>query len=94
MKSKSTAGLLAFFLTIGMLFTTVGYSQTPSPHPYRYRHTSKRPAVATVLICGGRSAYAYHSSECHGLNRCQSEVSRVSVNEARNMGYRPCKICY
>lgn len=49
---------------------------------------------ATVLICNSSSAYAYHSYECSGINRCKSTISKVSISEATRKEYRPCKICY
>ena len=39
---------------------------------------SKQTEV-TVLVCGGKSAYAYHSHYCHGLNRCKSGVDFFSL---------------
>jgi hypothetical protein len=79
---------------IGWLAVTTAFSQGTATRSHLHRHTRTRPSVATVLICGSRSAYAYHSYECHGLARCRSGVSRVTVSEARSMGYVPCKICY
>lgn len=92
----TTMRILIQILLIGLwLFTTTSFtSQRPAPRSTYQKHPRKAPAVASVLVCGSRSAYAYHSYECHGLNRCQSGVSRVSVSEARAMGYQPCKICY
>lgn len=49
---------------------------------------------AMVLICVSRSAYAYHSHRCYGLNRCTHTISKVSLTQAKNSGYRACKICY
>ncbi len=56
--------------------------------------TKSKKVESYVLICNSSSAYAYHSYYCRGLNRCKSGTSKVSVSEAQNMGYRPCKICY
>ncbi|MBC3787905.1 hypothetical protein [Spirosoma utsteinense] len=62
----------------------------------RYTDKAKRPAPRTVYvsICESRSAYAYHNGMCRGLARCTHEVSQVSEAQARNRGYKPCKICY
>lgn len=79
---------------IYLLSAATVFGQGTATRPHHRKQVSKRPAVVTVLVCGSRSAYAYHSAECHGLARCRSGVSRVSVSEARNMGYVPCKICY
>lgn len=61
---------------------------------YRYQQKPTAPRVAYVYICESRRAYAYHSYQCHGLNRCRSGVSRVTAARARDYGYVPCKICY
>lgn len=89
-----TINRLGLILSFSLFNATLAYTQVVAPHPRHTKHISKRPTVATVLVCGSRSAYAYHSYECHGLNRCRSEVSRVSLSEARSMGYVPCKICH
>ena len=70
------------------------FSQGTVTRTHYRKQVREKTLVATVLICGSRNAYAYHSSECHGLARCRSVMSRVSVSEARGMGYVPCKICY
>ncbi|GAB3794708.1 hypothetical protein GCM10028819_09280 [Spirosoma humi] len=61
----------------------------------RYPHKAKHPAaqVAYVVICESRSSYAYYSSMCRDLAQCTHGVSQVSVAQARNAGYIPCKIC-
>lgn len=62
----------------------------------RYSHKAKRSdaRVTYVAICESLSAYAYHSGMCRGLARCTHGVIQVSVAQARNAGYVPCKICY
>ena len=50
-----------------------------------------------VYISKGNSAYAYHSHKsCRALKRCGEEghVITVTLSEAKEMGRRPCKICY
>ena len=89
-------------LVLCLLISYAAPAQTAQPSgqtrtQYNQQQKKKKkviPREAQVLICQSRSAYAYHSYECRGLNRCRSEVSRVSVSEARNFGYVPCKICY
>lgn len=84
--------LLSLLLAVPML----GFAQATRPH----HRASHRPAVARVAapkvyVCGGGSAYAYHSSErCAGLNRCSHGITAVSATEAEGMGRRPCKRCY
>ena len=50
-----------------------------------------------VYISKGNSAYAYHSHKsCRALKRCVEEghVIPVTLSKAKEMGRRPCKICY
>ena len=50
-----------------------------------------------VYISKGNSAYAYHSHKsCRALKRCVEEghVITVTRSKAKEMGRRPCKICY
>ena len=47
-----------------------------------------------VLICISKSAYAYHSHYCSGLNRCTHTVSKVAISDAEKMGYKPFGFCY
>jgi hypothetical protein len=62
------------------------------PAVSRVRPVARSPRV---YICGGGSAYAYHSSgNCSGLNRCTHGVSAISQTSAAEMGRRPCKKCY
>lgn len=68
--------------------------QTPSVSYQRKKQKRVTPSVSYVLICESRSAYAYHSHMCHGLNRCRSAISRVSRTQAAEAGYVPCRICY
>lgn len=50
---------------------------------------------ATVYICTGKRAYSYHNNRsCRGLNICNAEIKRVSLEYAKNIGRSPCKICY
>ena len=66
----------------------------PAQAVYPHQRTPPRPA-AKVYVCGGGSAYAYHSSAgCAGLNRCSHGVTPVTVAEAEQLGRRPCKKCY
>lgn len=50
-----------------------------------------------VYISKGNSAYAYHSHKsCRALKGCVEEghVITVTLSKAKEMGRRPCKICY
>jgi hypothetical protein len=86
--------LLAALLVCTSLAST---AQIAHPrHHTQHSTTTTRPAASPkVYVCGGGSAYAYHSSDnCNGLNRCSHGVSAVTVAEAEGMGRRPCKKCY
>ena len=51
----------------------------------------------TVYISKGSSAYAYHMKKsCRTLKRCNEEghVMAVTLAKAKEMGRRPCKVCY
>ncbi len=51
----------------------------------------------TVYISTGTSAYAYHAKKsCSRLKKCNEEghVKAVSLEEAKSMGRKPCKVCY
>lgn len=48
-----------------------------------------------VWICTGKSSECYHSNKsCKGLNSCKATKKEVTLEEAKRMGRRPCKICY
>jgi hypothetical protein len=51
----------------------------------------------TVYISTGKYAYAYHAKEtCPALKKCREEkhVKAISLEEAKNMGRKPCGKCY
>lgn len=55
----------------------------------------KEKEAQTVYICTGRSATVYHkTSKCRGLNRCSGSVKEVTIEKAKSMNRRACKICY
>mgnify|MGYP003522114312 CR=1 FL=1 len=48
-----------------------------------------------VYICTGPKARVYHKTdECRGLDRCSGDVESVSLEQAKGMGRRECRICY
>lgn len=47
-----------------------------------------------VMICVSKTAYAYHSYACSGLNRCTHEIVKVTLQEAKERRYKPSHICY
>ncbi|CAN5342580.1 hypothetical protein BH09BAC1_BH09BAC1_26660 [soil metagenome] len=56
--------------------------------------TISNPQSNKVLICESKGSYAYHSHTCQGLAKCIHNVAKVSVDEAKRRGYRPCGYCY
>ena len=56
---------------------------------------SFKPIDSKVYVCKSESSVAYHATtDCRGLKRCTHEVVTVTIDEARQMGKRACKICY
>lgn len=83
--------LLSLLFALTVLFSSAG-AQTTTAHPH---HARKVQHQQMVYICNSGRAYAYHNSlSCHGLGRCTHEVEKVTIAKAKEMGYRPCKICY
>ncbi len=59
----------------------------------------ERPAYAlspgdSVLICEGKTSYAYHLDYCQGLKQCRAEVKRVALTRAQAMKRKPCGYCF
>lgn len=86
-------------LLLSLLLAVPLLDSAQAAHPHH--RASHRPAVAPaaaapkVYVCGGGSAYAYHSSDnCAGLNRCTHGVTAMSVAAAETLGRRPCQRCY
>jgi predicted small secreted protein len=48
-----------------------------------------------VYICNSKSAKKYHDNEnCRGLKNCTHDVDEISIDDAKEKGRTPCKICY
>lgn len=46
-----------------------------------------------VFICKGPSSKVYHKSDrCKGLSKCSTEIYNVSIEEAKKLGRRACRI--
>ena len=53
------------------------------------------PKTDYVYICEGPYSKVYHKSDkCRGLSNCSTKIYKVTLEEARKMGRRPCKIEY
>ena len=48
-----------------------------------------------VYVCTGKSATTYHkTNKCRGLSRCSGDIKQVTIEKAKSMNRRACKICY
>lgn len=48
-----------------------------------------------VYVVMSNTAHVYHSrKDCKGLQNATHKIKQVTVEEAKKMGRRPCKICY
>lgn len=48
-----------------------------------------------VYVVMSNMAHAYHSNkDCKGLRNATHTIKQVTVQEAKEMGRQPCKICY
>lgn len=48
-----------------------------------------------VYICTGPSSTKYHkTSKCRGLNSCSRDIVKVTIEKAKELGRKPCKLCY
>jgi hypothetical protein len=48
-----------------------------------------------VYVCKGPASKVYHKSErCRGRSHCSTEVYKVTLKEAQEIGRRACKIEY
>lgn len=48
-----------------------------------------------VYICTGYMSECYHEDpDCRGLIRCSRDIEEITIEEAEDMGRRPCSFCY
>lgn len=48
-----------------------------------------------VWVCMSSGAECYHKErKCKGLCNCRKTIKEVTLEEAKEMGRRPCKMCY
>ncbi len=58
-------------------------------------YDSQESKTGEVWICTGRTSHAYHSNkDCYGMQSCQAEKKRISMEEAVAMGRTPCHYCH
>jgi hypothetical protein len=55
----------------------------------------ERQDANIVYICTGRYSECYHCDEnCRGLCNCRASIEEITLEEAEEMGRRPCGYCY
>ena len=54
------------------------------------------PTPTYVYICTGPNSECYHKiNTCRGLNKCSTEIKKITKDDAVNKyKRRACKICY
>jgi len=53
------------------------------------------PKTEYVYICEGPYSKVYHKSDrCRGLSNCSTKIYKVTLEVAKKMGRRPCRIEY
>ncbi len=58
-----------------------------APKPIAFQEVSE----TYVYICTGKYAYSYHSTNtCSGLNKCNAEIKKVTLSQAKQKGRKPC----
>lgn len=83
--------ILIILATISLLAIGVGCTSRAN----KTRSIASVDAVEYVYICTGPYAATYHyCDDCKGLNKCSASVRKVTLEEAEEMGRRPCRICY
>ena len=48
-----------------------------------------------VIVVMSSGSYAYHKTrDCSAVRRAKHPVKEVTLDEAKKMGRKPCRICY
>ncbi len=66
-------------------------------HKKGYTTTRKAEETANtgIWICNSSGSKKYHNNrECHGLNRCKSQIMTVTEQHAKELGKGKCGYCY
>lgn len=96
MKLNITLRNIIFILAISLVMASCGNGkqenrETSDGDDY---YTAGRDRGGVVYVCGGISAKRYHLDEnCKGLSRCSCEIQEMTVEEAKQMGRTPCRMC-
>ena len=74
--------LFSIALLVGLSSATYGVIQGESEN------------APKVYICQGSKSVCYHvTPDCYGLRKCSTQLKEISLDEAKKMGRRPCKVC-
>lgn len=74
------------FFTSILLLSVISHS---------YSGIERVSAENYVYLCNGPSSKVYHRTEnCKGLNRCSTQITKVSLSTAQSKGRRACRIEY
>lgn len=88
---KSVLEFIAFFgiivccmgISLWIVRLCAGAFATPEPDTWEFAYVSESP-----------NAHCYHySKHCISLRRTNYEIERLSVDEAEDYDYEPCKLC-
>lgn len=48
-----------------------------------------------VYICQGSMSECYHKTkDCRGLENCSTDIKEITLEQAKQLGRRPCGYCY
>ena len=77
-----------FLLILIALFLSGFTSAETQPCNYADEQTK-------VIVVMSNNAYAYHKTrDCSAVKKATHKVKEVTLEEAKEMGRKPCKICY
>ena len=77
-----------------LLISMVLPAQSPKQDTTKKKKEVIPQKESTVIICNGKSSYAYHKYYCKGLKKCKSGTKTVTEKQAKDMGRTPCGYCY
>ena len=84
-RSLTTQGVFALCLTFIMVCGTA--------HAEKARKDAPLPLAAMRELHGNRQSHIYHNPQCRYYNCKACTVILSSRREARERGFRPCKVC-
>jgi hypothetical protein len=65
------------------------------PLAYTSNTHSTSSEAQLVYICTGPQSKVYHKhSNCKGLRNCSKDIKQITLDKAKSMNRRACKLCY